>query len=144
LVQLKVELQSTTLKKRIARKKINNFKPNLFRKNFAFKCHRDNNTIYAVNAISFHPTFGTFATAGADGAFFFWDKDYRNRLKPFTPCSAPISAASFNADGSLFAYGVSYDWSKGVEFYSPSQKNHILIHHTTETEIKSKGKSGKK
>jgi hypothetical protein len=24
-------------------------------KNFTFKCHRDNNDIYAVNAISFHP-----------------------------------------------------------------------------------------
>lgn len=113
-------------------------------KNFAFKCHRENNTIYAVNAISFHPTYGTFATAGADGAFYFWDKDFRNRLKPFSPCSAPISAAAFNADGSMFAYGVSYDWSKGVEYYNPQQKNYILIHNTTEAEIKSKGKTGKK
>jgi len=24
-------------------------------KNFTFKCHRDNNDIYAVNAINFHP-----------------------------------------------------------------------------------------
>jgi hypothetical protein len=33
-------------------------------KNFTFKCHRDNNDIYAVNSIVFHPVFGTFATAG--------------------------------------------------------------------------------
>lgn len=38
-------------------------------KNFAFKCHRDtardSNAIYAVNAISFHPGYGTFSTAGS-------------------------------------------------------------------------------
>ena len=43
-------------------------------KNFAFKCHRENSDIYAVNSIAFHPTFGTFATTGADGTFNFWDK----------------------------------------------------------------------
>ncbi len=85
-------------------------------KNFTFKCHRDNNDIYAVNAISFHPVsmkegycktsmpkslkvfFGvswvdihvdlvqvhaTFATSGSDGAYNFWDKDSRQRLKVF-------------------------------------------------------------
>jgi hypothetical protein len=40
-----------------------------YRKNFAFKCHRDTdhgrNNIYAVNAISFHPVYGTFSTAGS-------------------------------------------------------------------------------
>ena len=37
-------------------------------KNFAFKCHRENNLdIYSVNCIAFHPTFGTFATTGSDG-----------------------------------------------------------------------------
>ena len=30
-------------------------------KNFAFKCHRENNDIYAVDDLKFHPTFGTFA-----------------------------------------------------------------------------------
>ena len=46
-------------------------------KNFSFKCHRENNSvdIYAVHDISFHPVFGTFATAGANGNFAFWDKD---------------------------------------------------------------------
>ena len=48
-------------------------------KNFAFKCHRENNDIYAVNCIAFHPTFGTFATTGSDGTFNFWDKEARQR-----------------------------------------------------------------
>jgi len=29
---------------------------------------------------------GTFATAGSDGAFNFWDKDSKQRLKVFSSC----------------------------------------------------------
>jgi len=109
-------------------------------KNFAFKCHRDNNEIYAVNVISFHPTFGTFATAGSDGTFNFWDKDSKQRLKPFQRCSSSISAGAFNMDGNIFAYAVSYDWSKGSEYYNPTQqKSYILLHAVSEMEIKSRG-----
>lgn len=36
-------------------------------KNFAFKCHRDGDMLYPVNAIDFHPGYGTFATGGCDG-----------------------------------------------------------------------------
>jgi mRNA export factor len=53
-------------------------------KNFSFKCHRDEKTIpnvYPVNAISFHPIYGTFSTSGADGTYYFWDKDSKQRLK---------------------------------------------------------------
>jgi mRNA export factor len=105
-------------------------------KNFAFKCHREGNEVYAVNSIAFHPGFGTFATTGSDGTFNFWDKDSKQRLKPFNKCNAPIPCGVFNHDGSIFAYAVSYDWSKGVEFYNPHQKNYILLHPTTEAEIK--------
>ena len=53
-------------------------------KNFAFKCHREGTQdIFAVNHITFHPTYGTFATTGSDGTFNFWDKDSRQRLKAF-------------------------------------------------------------
>eukprot|EP01119_Soliformovum_irregulare_P009689 TRINITY_DN2329_c0_g1_i2.p1 TRINITY_DN2329_c0_g1~~TRINITY_DN2329_c0_g1_i2.p1 ORF type:complete len:334 (+),score=77.54 TRINITY_DN2329_c0_g1_i2:60-1061(+) len=114
-------------------------------KNFAFKCHRENNEIYAVNVIAFHPTFGTFATAGADGTFNFWDKDSKQRLKPFLRCSAPISAGAFNMDGGIFAYAVSYDWSKGHEYYNPTtQKNSILLHGVLESEIKPRGNSARR
>lgn len=40
--------------------------------NFAFKCHRQENDIYAVNSLSFHPQYNTFATCGSDGVFTFW------------------------------------------------------------------------
>jgi mRNA export factor len=59
-------------------------------KNFTFKCHREQTDIYAVNDIKFHPTHGTFVTAGADGVFNFWDKDSKQRLKQMGKCNAPI------------------------------------------------------
>jgi cell cycle arrest protein BUB3 len=36
-------------------------------KSFAFKCHRAGDMVYPVNAIEFHPRFGTFATGGCEG-----------------------------------------------------------------------------
>jgi len=96
--------------------------------NFAFKCHRIKNDIYAVNDIAFHP-LGTFATAGADGNFHFWDKDSKQRLKAFKQSDQPISCCEFNAQGNLFAYAVCYDWSKGSQHYDTNKmKPHILIH----------------
>eukprot|EP00698_Gefionella_okellyi_P004941 TRINITY_DN14564_c0_g1_i1.p1 TRINITY_DN14564_c0_g1~~TRINITY_DN14564_c0_g1_i1.p1 ORF type:complete len:343 (-),score=63.68 TRINITY_DN14564_c0_g1_i1:42-1070(-) len=105
-------------------------------RNFAFKCHRENEEIYAVNCIKFHPVFGTFATAGSDGTVHFWDKDSKQRLKPFPKCNMPISACGFNGDGSIFAYAVSYDWSKGAEYHNPQYGSHIMLHPTPEAEIK--------
>jgi mRNA export factor len=100
-------------------------------KNFTFKCHRDNNDIYAVNAISFHPVHATFATSGSDGAYNFWDKDSRQRLKALQRCNPPIPCSAFNHDGTIFAYAVSYDWSKGAENHTPAQaQNFILLHPT--------------
>lgn len=107
-------------------------------KNFMFKCHRENNLdIYSVNHIAFHPTFGTFATTGSDGTYNFWDKDSRQRLKAFTKCNLPIPVGQFNHDGTMFAYAVSYDWSRGAEHYNP-RTNHLLLHPVPESEIKSR------
>jgi mRNA export factor len=88
-------------------------------KNFTFKCHRDNNDVYAVNSINFHPVHATFATSGSDGAYHFWDKDSKQRLKAMQRCTQPIPCSTFNNDGSIFAYAVSYDWSKGAENHNP-------------------------
>jgi WD40 repeat protein len=79
---------------------------------FTFKCHRQDTKVYSVNAISFHPVYGTFSTAGSDGTFSFWDKDSRQRLKSQPSVNSPISSTCFNRNGSIFAYAVSYDWSK--------------------------------
>jgi mRNA export factor len=107
-------------------------------KNFAFKCHRSNEEIFAVNDIDFHPTMGTFATGGGDGTYVFWDKENRQRLKQFQSCHYPITAGKFNGAGDLYAYAVCYDWSKGHEHNHPSLPRAIMIHRVQESEVKPK------
>lgn len=78
-------------------------------KNFAFKCHRDNEKpqkVFSVNAIAFHPGYETFATCGSDGSYTTWDHLSRSRLRPFFASNQPITAASFSHDGGLFAYSL--------------------------------------
>ncbi|KAF9139553.1 Poly(A)+ RNA export protein [Linnemannia elongata] len=114
--------------------------------NFSFKCHREgapaarDSTVFAVNAISFHPVFGTFATAGSDGGITFWDKDSKQKLKVFTKKAGPIPAATFNRTGTIYAYAVSYDWSKGHSGASPDLKNSIMLCPVLESDIKPRKK----
>jgi hypothetical protein len=68
------------------------------------------------------------ATAGSDGRFSFWDKDSRTKLKTSEQLEQSITACCFNRDGQIFAYAVSYDWSKGHEFNNPQKKNYIFLH----------------
>ncbi|KAK7246777.1 hypothetical protein RIF29_41647 [Crotalaria pallida] len=112
-------------------------------KNFTFKCHREGNEIYSVNSLNFHPVHHTFATAGSDGAFNFWDKDSKQRLKAMLRCNQPIPCSTFNTDGSIFAYSVCYDWSKGAENHNPATaKTHIFLHLPQEAEVKGKPRIG--
>ncbi|KAH7541966.1 hypothetical protein FEM48_Zijuj02G0023200 [Ziziphus jujuba var. spinosa] len=117
-------------------------------KNFTFKCHRDGTEIYSVNSLNFHPVHHTFATAVCDGAFNFWDKDSKQRLKAMSRCSQPVPCSTFNNDGSIFAYSVCYDWSKGAENRNPATaKYYIFLHLPQESEVKGKprvGTSGRK
>ena len=106
---------------------------------FAFKCHRQQQDVYSVNAIAFHP-YGTFATVGGDGVVNFWDKDNKQRLKGFPAINREIPCAAFNAQGNMFAYASSYDWSKGSQFGGPNAPNEIFLHYVAEDEIKPKGK----
>ena len=82
------------------------------------------------------------ATTGSDGTFNFWDKDSRQRLKAFNKESAPIPCGAFNREGNIYAYAVSYDWSKGSEHYNP-RTNRVLLHSVPEAEIKSRNNTKK-
>lgn len=111
--------------------------------NFSFKCHRetppgsrDVSNIYSVNAISFHPVHGTFSTAGSDGTFHFWDKDAKHRLKGYPNVGGTIPCTTFNRDGSIFAYAVSYDWSKGYTGNTQQTVNKVMLHPVTQEEVK--------
>ncbi|KAI8139788.1 WD40-repeat-containing domain protein [Fennellomyces sp. T-0311] len=106
-------------------------------RSFSFKCHRDEQkNVFAVNDISFHPIHGTFSTAGADGTFSFWDKDSKQRIKTFPKKNGTISSTAFSRNGAIFAYAVSYDWTKGYKFAAPNEQHKIYLHATREDEVK--------
>ncbi|KAI9098851.1 WD40-repeat-containing domain protein [Phlyctochytrium arcticum] len=111
---------------------------------FSFKCHRSGNDVYALNAISFHPIHGTFSTAGSDGILNFWDKVSKQRLKGFSSVGAPITTTAFNADGSLFAYGLGYDWHKGHAEHRQGSRVAIMLHSVNPQDITPKPTSGVK
>ncbi|KAJ7052484.1 WD40-repeat-containing domain protein [Mycena amicta] len=101
--------------------------------NFSFKCHRreatatkDATLVYAINDISFHPIHGTFSTT--------WDKDQRN--VPFETAPGPISATAFNRNGTILAYSVAYDWSKGHAGMTPGHPNKLMLHACKDEEVK--------
>jgi mRNA export factor len=110
--------------------------------NFVFKCHRDKQDIYAVNAIHFHQ-YNTFVTAGSDGVLSTWDKDNRSRLALFDMYfkRVPVTDAKFSPNGMLLAYSLSYDWSKGAGHAAEYQgKNAIMIHPMQPGECQQKKK----
>lgn len=111
--------------------------------NFSFKCHRvtesasrDICKVYSVNDISFHPVHGTFSTAGSDGTFHFWDKDAKHRLKGYPEVGGPITSTAFNSSGTIFAYAISYDWSKGYAHNNQNIPQKIMLHPVQPDECK--------
>ncbi|TLD29006.1 hypothetical protein PspLS_03305 [Pyricularia sp. CBS 133598] len=109
--------------------------------NFSFKCHRDApqgsvTSVHAVNDISFHPVHGTFSTAGSDGTFHFWDKDAKHRLKGYPNVGGSITATTFNKNGNIFAYAVSYDWAKGYQGNNNTYPNKVMLHPVQQDECK--------
>ncbi|KAH9462037.1 hypothetical protein MJO29_003282 [Puccinia striiformis f. sp. tritici] len=80
-------------------------------KKYAFKCHRQVidgvDTIYPVNALAFHPTFGTFATGGGDGIVSIWDSAAKKRLRQLPKYPGSITSLAFNSDGSKLAIACS-------------------------------------
>jgi len=111
---------------------------------FTFRCHRSNDQYFAVNAIDFHPSHGTFATAGGDGAYVFWDKKNRHRLNQSNAAQCPISAAKFSAKGDRFAYAASYDWSRAHDAEMMKLPNQVLVHQVQKKDVEARPKPAKK
>eukprot|EP01032_Pedospumella_encystans_P014069 gene14069-16178_t len=108
-------------------------------KNFAFKCHRDGNDIFSVNALHFH-NFNTFASGGSDGVITYWDKDARHKLVAHEVYKrrAPVTDVKFNPMGNLCFYSMSYDWSRGAENNDPSMGSNIYVHNVLPVEVQPK------
>lgn len=99
-------------------------------KKYAFKCHRavvnDEDHVWPVNAITFHPTYNTFASAGSDGTVSLWDHKTKKRLKQFK-YGSPVSSVAINCDGSKMAIACSYTWDEGDEGLKTAENPAIWV-----------------
>jgi len=100
--------------------------------------------IWTVNDVSVHPVHGTFSSCGSDGIYQFWDKERKNRLQHYPNVGGSISATAFNRDGSVFAYAVSYDWSKGYAHNTPNHPNKLMLHPVLNVDCKPRQTSGRR
>lgn len=108
---------------------------------YAFKCHRqpegDVDVVYPVNAIAFHPVYGTFATGGGDGVVAIWDAVAKRRIKIYPKLAASVAGLSFSADGRFLATAISPGFEDGTEDMSLGSIG-ITIRELSENEVKRK------
>jgi cell cycle arrest protein BUB3 len=128
------------------------FDPELEKDTYAFKCHRDKQTIatdegeqeevdvvYPVNALAFHPTYGTFATGGGEGSIVIWDPKTKRRLKQLPQLPSSVAAMDFSSDGSLLAVGISPGFEDGKETDEPvPDLIKVVVREISATEAKGK------
>lgn len=89
-----------------------------------------------MNAIAFHPRFGTFATGGADGTVVFWDAEHKKRLTALSKFSATsVAVLAFNHDGSELAIASSYTFEEGEREHP---RDEIFIRKVMDEEIRPK------
>ncbi|KAJ9561056.1 hypothetical protein OSB04_006216 [Centaurea solstitialis] len=109
---------------------------------YAFKCHRKSEAgrdiVYPVNAIAFHPVYGTFATGGCDGFVNVWDGNNKKRLYQYSKYPTSVAALSFNRDGRLLAVASSYTYEEGEK---PHEPDAIFVRNVNEVEVKPKPKA---
>jgi len=109
-------------------------------KPFKFKCHRGaNGDIFPVNAIAFHPLYGTFATGGGDASVCTWDWENQRRLNLASHYLNSISSLDFNSTGSLLAIAVSYTFEHGEDPVK-EKRNAVVIRTTKDHHVKPKPK----
>jgi len=111
-------------------------------KKYAFKCHRvpdpsrpGEDRIFPVNAVAFHPVFGTFATGGGDGTVLTWDWKAKKRLSKLRESETSVSSLAFNRDGTKLAIAVSYTWEQGER---PHPADAIVIKDVADEHVRSR------
>jgi cell cycle arrest protein BUB3 len=113
---------------------------------YAFKCHRQaapeeeggGDVVYPVNALAFHPRWGTFASGGGDGSVALWDAEAKRRMRQY-PFPDSVAAIAFSKDGRYMAVGVCPGFETGMEDYSGEGRTRVFIRELGETEAKGKG-----
>ncbi|KAH9241995.1 hypothetical protein K456DRAFT_1757647 [Colletotrichum gloeosporioides 23] len=113
---------------------------------YAFKCHRqaapaegEGDIVYPVNAMIFHPVYGTFASGGGDGTVALWDAEAKRRMKQYQKFPDSVAALAFSKDGKYLAIGVCPGFETGMEDYSAEGKASVFVRELGDAEAKPKG-----
>ncbi|KAL1877849.1 hypothetical protein VTK73DRAFT_8376 [Phialemonium thermophilum] len=114
---------------------------------YAFKCHRQTapeeegggDIVYPVNALAFHPVFGTFVSGGGDGVVALWDAEAKRRMRQYQKFPNSVAALAFSNNGKYLAIGVCPGFETGMEDYSGEGQTKVFIRELGETEAKGKG-----
>ena len=112
---------------------------------YAFKCHRivDHEQglekLYPVNALAFHPWYGTFASGGADKSVSMWDGQNKKKLALYK-YPAGIAALAFNHTGGMLAVASSYTYEEGPK--PESGPIGIHVRQMKDLEVRPKQKAG--
>jgi cell cycle arrest protein BUB3 len=120
--------------------------PEVQARKYAFKCHRaklasGEEKVFPVNALAFHPVFGTFVSGGSDGFVSCWDAQNKKRLSQFPEYATSISSLAFNRDGSLLAIAASYTFEQG-EAPHPADAIHVRTVSDADVRPKAAGAAG--
>jgi len=111
--------------------------PEVQSRKYAFKCHRKGDIAYPVNALAYHPIYGTFATGGCDGLVNIWDGRNKKRLCQLHPYPTSISSLAFSHDGSILAISSSYTYESGD---IPHPEDNIYLRYIQEVDVKPRPK----
>lgn len=112
---------------------------------YAFKCHRQpsmdidgSDIVYPVNALTFHPVHGSFASGGGDGVVALWDASAKRRIRQYQKYSTSVAALSFSSDGKYLAVGICPGFEDGKEDYTAEGLTKVFVRELGETEAKGK------
>ncbi len=113
---------------------------------YAFKCHRQaapegdgTDIVYPVNALTFNPVHGTFASGGGDGVVALWDAVAKRRIRQYQKYPSSVAAVAFSSDGKYLAVGICPGFEDGKEEYSAEGATKVFVRELGETEAKGKG-----
>ena len=86
---------------------------------YAFKCHRQPiegvDVVYPVNALAFHPIYGTFASGGGDGVVAVWDAIAKRRIRIYPKYASSVAAMAFSANGKYLVVAISPGFEDGKD-----------------------------
>lgn len=113
--------------------------PEVQAKKYAFKCHRKQvgtkQMLYPVNAMAFHPGYGTFATGGCDGIVNVWDGKNKKRICQYPVYPTSVASLNFNRDGTLLAVAASYTFEEGDKEHP---RDAIYIRNVNDSDVRPK------